>query len=208
MSSQPLKRLGRPTKPPAAGERIQIGVQVSPGVKRLLETAAEQNHRSISREAELRLERSFEQDRLLRGFGRLEAAFKGFTDKHRPLPTAEHKAIGLLKERLTPKQCEQLEKHQYFDVIGGNSGKTYRIHEGWGMNVAELKDGVPVAGLCFVPEGNLPAGDVMLGQKLALQSCEQAVLAIASRFDISPDWPKAPKVPEMPRISRRKASKK
>jgi TraY domain len=56
------KKPGRPGRPPEAGERLQIGVQVSPRVKHLLETAAEQNHRSLSREAEYRLEQSFDRD--------------------------------------------------------------------------------------------------------------------------------------------------
>ena len=59
------RRLGRPTKPPTAGERIQIGVQVTPNVKARLDGAAEGNHRSLSREAELRLERSFDRQDLL-----------------------------------------------------------------------------------------------------------------------------------------------
>jgi hypothetical protein len=61
-----MGRIGRPTRPPVEGERIQIGVQVAPRVKKLLEAAAEQNNRSLSREAEFRLEQSFERDRLSR----------------------------------------------------------------------------------------------------------------------------------------------
>jgi hypothetical protein len=59
------RRLGRPTKPPVAGERIQIGVQVTPDVKARLDVASEGNHRSLSREAEFRLERSFDHQDLL-----------------------------------------------------------------------------------------------------------------------------------------------
>jgi TraY domain len=199
-------RGGRPRREPDPGERVKLGLRVTPEVKAQLDAAAEQNGRSQSQEAELRLERSFEQDPLLEGFGRLEAALKGVADKLRPSPTAEYKAMGLLKKHLTPRQREQFEQHHYFDVIGGNSDKTYRIHEGWQMNVAELKDGMPVVGLCFVPKGNLPAGDVMLAQKLALELSETETLTIANKFDVSPDWPKMPEIPEkrkMLRISRR-----
>jgi hypothetical protein len=59
------RRIGRPTKPPTAGERIQIGVQVAPKVKGRLDADAEKNHRSLSREAELRLEGSFDRQDLL-----------------------------------------------------------------------------------------------------------------------------------------------
>jgi len=42
-------------------------------VKALLLSASEQNHRSMSREAEFRIERSFEQDRLTEMMTRTEA---------------------------------------------------------------------------------------------------------------------------------------
>jgi hypothetical protein len=37
-------------------------------------------------------------------------------------------------------------------------------------------------GWCFVPEGSLVAGDVMLAQKIALETSEYAALAVARRF--------------------------
>jgi hypothetical protein len=33
--------------------------------------------------------------------------------------------------------------------------------------------------------GELPIGDVMLAQKIALENCEISVLAVAARFDVS-----------------------
>ena len=57
-----------------------------------------------------------------------------------------------------------------------------------------------------MPKGNLPAGDVMLAQKLSLELSETETLTIANKFDVSPDWPKMPEIPEkrkMLRISRR-----
>jgi hypothetical protein len=51
--------------------------------------------------------------------------------------------------------------------------------------VCELDDsGRPVLGLCFVPMGAFVAGDVMLAQKIALETNERAVLAIANKFPI------------------------
>jgi hypothetical protein len=38
---------------------------------------------------------------------------------------------------------------------------------------------------CFVPEGNLVAGDVMLAQKIALETNERAALAVAYRSFVS-----------------------
>ena len=37
-------------------------------------------------------------------------------------------------------------------------------------------------GWCFVPKGYLVAGDVMLAQKIALETDELAALAVARRF--------------------------
>ena len=51
------------------------------------------------------------------------------------------------------------------------------------MNVCEVdENGRPTLGLCFVPVGELPIGDVVLSQKIALENCESGVLAVASRF--------------------------
>ena len=35
---------------------------------------------------------------------------------------------------------------------------------------------------CFIPEGNLVPGDVMLAQKIALEDDELAALELANRF--------------------------
>jgi hypothetical protein len=50
-------------------------------------------------------------------------------------------------------------------------------------NVYELDDaGRPTVGLCFIPFGRLVAADVMLAQKIALETNEQGALAVANRF--------------------------
>jgi hypothetical protein len=50
------------------------------------------------------------------------------------------------------------------------------------MNIEELaNDGGKVAFWCFGPAWYLPLGDVMLAQKLALETDEQAALAVANR---------------------------
>ena len=66
--------------------------------------------------------------------------------------------------------------------MGGNSGKHYRIRPTRQMNVDELDDyGVRIAAWCFGREGDLPIGDVMLAQKIALENNERAALALANR---------------------------
>jgi len=80
VQQQEVKRQGRPSKPPVAGERVQIGVQVAPDLKARLEAASEQNHRSLSREAEFRLQSTLDRQDLLAevlalAYGREAAGF-------------------------------------------------------------------------------------------------------------------------------------
>ena len=98
-------------------------------------------------------------------------------------PEEEARGLRLLQENLTPAQHEQHGRFGYFDVVGGNTGKRYRIKYGFQLNVALLDNrGRTKAVLCFAPEGNLPVGDVMLAQKLALELFETDTLKIANKF--------------------------
>jgi hypothetical protein len=50
-------------------------------------------------------------------------------------------------------------------------------------NVEELdKLGNPIVRYCFIPKGDLVPGDVMLAQKIALETNELAALAVANRL--------------------------
>jgi hypothetical protein len=96
---------------------------------------------------------------------------------------AHERGIRLLKENLTTAQRQQLEKHAYFEVVGGRSGKRYRIRHGRSMNIDQLdKNGRRVCGWCFFPSGCLVAGDVMLAQKVALELFELEALKIANKM--------------------------
>jgi hypothetical protein len=55
----PPKRDAKP------GERFQLGVRVTPRVKKMLDNAAEESGRSLNQETELRIERSFDRQELL-----------------------------------------------------------------------------------------------------------------------------------------------
>lgn len=71
----------------------------------------------------------------------------------------------------------------YFEVIGSHTGRRYRITTGYSTNICELDSfGHTVARWCFVPVESLPAGDVMLAQKIALENDEQAALKLARPF--------------------------
>jgi len=96
---------------------------------------------------------------------------------------AQERGVHLLKENLAPTQRQQYERHGYFDVVGGRTGKRYRIRHGRQMNIEQLdRNGRRVCGWCFYPQGNLVSGDVMLAQKVALELFEGDALRIANRF--------------------------
>jgi hypothetical protein len=94
----------------------------------------------------------------------------------------EQKADALLKEWLSPEQRSTLDSYEFFEVRGSHTGKCYRIRRGRNMNIYEVGTGqTQVAIWCFGPVEHLPLGDVMLAQKLALETDEQAALAVANR---------------------------
>jgi hypothetical protein len=93
----------------------------------------------------------------------------------------EQRGLKLLREWLSPEQLAQYDAHRYFEVIGCHTGKRYRIYRGNGANIIELDDSaLPRTGWCFVPSDHLVAGDVMLAQKIALETDERAALAVAN----------------------------
>jgi len=96
--------------------------------------------------------------------------------------TREARGLRLLRDWLSPCQREQFDAQGHFDVIGCDSGKKYRIHYGTAMNVREIDEAGGVKlGLCFAPKGSLATGDVMLAQKIALETFERRSLAVANR---------------------------
>lgn len=123
--------------------------------------------------------------RLLRGvekLSRLLALHRLYRLVH-DKDTPEARGRNLLREWLSAEQRRQFDAFGYFDVIGSISGKQYRIHFGMSANVQELgNDGRPRMGWCFVPSGDLVPADVMLAQKIALETSEAEALVVAKRF--------------------------
>jgi hypothetical protein len=109
-------------------------------------------------------------------------------ERHRELfgeDFREARGIKLLREWLSPEQRAQFDANRYFEVIGCDSGKRYRILYGSATNVHEIDcDGRSTLAWCFVPTGYLVAGDVMLAQKIALETNEFRALAVANRFPV------------------------
>jgi hypothetical protein len=94
---------------------------------------------------------------------------------------AERRGIALLRSWLTPEQAKQWDSCREFDVIGGETGTRYRITPGTAMNIRQLDSvGHTIAEWCFAPEGKLATGDVLLAQKIALETMEHQALALAN----------------------------
>ena len=96
--------------------------------------------------------------------------------------SAHVRSLHLLLRNLTPQQRAQYERFSHFDVIGSESGRTYRIRYGTQLNIEELdRTGRRWRLLCFRPKGLLPVGDIMLAQKLALELFEMDAMRIAHK---------------------------
>jgi hypothetical protein len=101
----------------------------------------------------------------------------------------EKRATALLRSWLTPEQDKQWTSRCEFEVIGGDTGTRYRITYGAIMNIHQLDpSGCTVAQWCFAPEGGLPPGDVLLAQKIALETMEREALALANSQPFRAVW--------------------
>jgi len=99
----------------------------------------------------------------------------------------EARGRRLLRRWLSAEQLAQFDARNFFDVIGCHTAKRYRIYYANMANVEELdKVGRPIVRYCFIPKGDLVPGDVMLAQKIALETDELAALAVANRFAPQP----------------------
>jgi hypothetical protein len=99
------------------------------------------------------------------------------------LAQAERKGMELLLRNLSTRQVEQYKSFGYFDVVGSDSGRRYRIFHGRFGNVREVgpNDRLNI-GKCFLPDGDLVAGDCMLAQKITLENRESEALRVALPF--------------------------
>ena len=102
--------------------------------------------------------------------------------------TKEARGRRLLREWLSPDQRAQFDDKDYFEVVGCDSGRRYRIYNRVTQNVYELDDaGRPKVGWCFLPADRLVAADIMLAQKIALETNEHNALKVANGFPPRPD---------------------
>jgi len=102
-------------------------------------------------------------------------------DYRLPDPAAEAKARALLERALTPEQRRDLVAGHCFYVKGQRY--TYRIREGHSGNVDALDpSGYVVSRYCAHPLGRVPVSDVMLAQKLWIETDENMFLNEAAPY--------------------------
>lgn len=104
---------------------------------------------------------------------------RGAAEREKALATAK----ATLMEHLSPVQLREFEMNTYFHVTGNETGKTYQINRASSSNVYELVGG-PESQVrkrwCFVDSGHqIPVYDLMLMQKLCLETDESASIAVA-----------------------------
>jgi hypothetical protein len=113
----------------------------------------------------------------------MNALIRAFLASFQRQEPAGQRGKRLLRANLTPAQLEQFETFRYFEVIGGDTGRRYRIHRSDALNVDEYDEaGTRISRWCFLPVGNLVRGDVLLAQKLALELFESDARAIANKY--------------------------
>src|SRR3954468_22860166 len=109
----------------------------------------------------------------------LRALYQSFNEQNGPDACARR----LLREWLSPEQRAQFDANGFFAVTGSLTGRRYRIHQGTMSNVLELNEALePKTGWCFLPNLALAVVVLMLAHKIALETDEAAVLAIAKPF--------------------------
>ena len=98
-----------------------------------------------------------------------------------PYPgVAERAAHNLLVDWLTPEQLESYVRNGSFEVVGGESGRTYLIN-GCLPNYCTSYEGMA---FCFTPSGTMPFPDRLLGMKLGLEHNEGEALRVANWRDV------------------------
>jgi len=119
----------------------------------------------------------------LLGWLALWSAFYTWRIMAEPWVDPSEKAMTLFLSWLTPQQRKDYLRYSYFHVVGNHTGMTYRINKAVApFNVEQFFGAKTVRRLCFVPYGANFTGDIMLAQKIGLETNEQHVLKIANDY--------------------------
>lgn len=103
-------------------------------------------------------------------------------ETERKYSEAEERARVLLREHLTDRQREALDRHGWFLVEGGKSKKEYRVRgSSCAGNITELREGREVSRLCVHSDYSIPLSDQLLTQLLHLRHDEEHMMQRANR---------------------------
>lgn len=103
-----------------------------------------------------------------------------FSKSYAERQEVDQRAYELLCAHLSSAQLATFNACGRFEVIGGDTGRHYVIRNASMMNVDEMNaDAECVRAWCFAPVGNFAQGDVLLAQKVALESFENEALLVA-----------------------------
>ncbi len=109
-----------------------------------------------------------------------ERAYEVESERQQRRIAADARSIALMEDWLTPEQLAEWRETQSFPVTSP-SGNRYRIMAGYSFNVCPFdRDGNAKPALCFAPVGISAMGDIMLAQKIALETDEEAALKVAN----------------------------
>lgn len=98
-----------------------------------------------------------------------------------PPARARRRGFELLRSNLSAQQRREFDQQRRFEVRGGSTGHRYRIRRGWSMNIDEIDGrGAVLRTWCFYPKGRLSVGDIMLAQKIALETFELEALEVGN----------------------------
>ena len=93
---------------------------------------------------------------------------------------AQKRAEELLLANLGPEQVEQYRKEKRFVVKGGD-GASFELSPAWSGNVREVdQQGKAIRRFCIHPRETLPLADLMLAQKLMIETDPEAFRRIAN----------------------------
>lgn len=96
----------------------------------------------------------------------------------------EGRAKKLLFEILSPSQKEDFEEHRSF-IVRGKDGRDYLLVDRMMANVYLVEGGKLMKCFCAHPEEWVPVYDVLVAQKLMLESCPEQFFAIANEHPLN-----------------------
>jgi hypothetical protein len=107
---------------------------------------------------------------------------EAFGDRLERAKGAHRRSMELLLMFLSDEQRAQFLAEKRFKVIGGFSGTTYIINWGRSMNIEVQSGMLSGTKLCCYPREQLPVPDVMLAQKMWLETDELEFVRKANKF--------------------------